>query len=69
MGQREHSKSRGLYFILCKGNESNQLVTAFFVHRRIESAVKRVPFVSNRMSYIDLRGYCFIIVLNVHAPS
>ena len=32
--------------------------------------VKRVEFVSDRMSYIVLRGrWCNIIVLNVHAPS
>ena len=37
---------------------------------RIVSAVKRVEFVSNRMSYIVLRGRWYnIIVLNVHAPS
>ena len=30
----------------------------------------RVEFVSDRMSYIVLRGrWCNIIVLNVHAPS
>jgi hypothetical protein len=40
-----------------------------FVHKRIISAVKRVEFVSDRMSYIILRGYCHIIVLNVHAPT
>jgi hypothetical protein len=28
----------------------------FFVHQRIASAVKRVEFVSDRMSYIVLRG-------------
>jgi hypothetical protein len=40
------------------------------VHKRIISAVKRVEFVSNRMSYIILRGHwCHIIVLNVHAPT
>ena len=34
------------------------------------SAVKRVGFVSDRMSYIVLRGrLCNIIVLIVHAPS
>jgi hypothetical protein len=34
------------------------------------SAVKRVEFVSDRMSYIILRGlWCNIIVLNVHAPT
>jgi len=34
------------------------------------SAVKRVKFVSERISYIDLRSrWCNITVLNVHAPS
>src|SRR5215468_1335688 len=42
----------------------------FFVHQRIASAVKRVEFVSDRISYIVLRGrWCNIIILNVHAPS
>jgi hypothetical protein len=41
-----------------------------FVNHRIVSAVKRVDFVSNRVSHIILRGrWCNIIVLNVHAPS
>jgi hypothetical protein len=40
------------------------------VHERIISAVKRVEFVSDRMSYIILSGrWCHIIVLNVHAPT
>jgi hypothetical protein len=40
------------------------------VHKRIISAVKRVEFVSDRMSYIILGGrWCHIIVLNVHAPT
>jgi exonuclease III len=40
------------------------------VHKRIISAVKRVDFVSDPMSYIMLRGrWCHIIVLNVHAPT
>ena len=42
----------------------------FFVHRRIVSAVKRVEFVSDRLSYIVLTGrWRNIIVVNVHAPS
>jgi hypothetical protein len=40
------------------------------VHKRIISAVKGVEFVSDRMSYITLRGRWYhIIVLNVHAPT
>jgi hypothetical protein len=40
-----------------------------FVHNRIISAVKKVEFVSDRMSYITLRGrWCHIIFLKVHAP-
>jgi hypothetical protein len=36
----------------------------------IISAVKRVEFVSDRMSYIILRGrWCHIIVLNVHTST
>jgi hypothetical protein len=40
------------------------------VHKRIISAVKRVEIVSDRVSYIILRGrWCHITVLNVHAPN
>ena len=42
----------------------------FFVHRRMLSAVKRVEFVSYKLSYIVLRGrWPNIILVNVHAQS
>jgi hypothetical protein len=57
-------------FFYGKGNENYELGTGFFLHKRIISAVKRVEFVNDRMSYIILRGCWFhIIVLTVHAPT
>ncbi|PNF15196.1 hypothetical protein B7P43_G14111 [Cryptotermes secundus] len=57
-------------FFYGKGNENNELGTSFFVRKRIVSAFKRVEFVSDRISYIVLKGRgCDIIVINVHAPT
>jgi len=56
-------------FFYGKGNEY-QLGTGFFVHHRNVLAVKKLEFVSDRVSYLVLRGHwCNILVLNVHAPS
>jgi len=56
-------------FFYGKGNDNHKL-GADFLHRRIVSAVKRVVYVSDRLSYIVLRGrWRSIILVNVHASS
>jgi exonuclease III len=43
-------------FFYGQGNGDHELGTGFLVHKRIVSAVRRVEFISDRMSYIILRG-------------
>jgi hypothetical protein len=68
---RAGTERGGKYIFICeKRNETHKLGTGFLVHKKIVSTVKRIEFVSGRMSYIRLRGrWCHIIVLNVHAPT
>ena len=62
-------KTGNCNFFYGKGNE-NKLETGLSVQHSLVSAVKRVEFVSDRVSYIVLRcRWCNIIVLNVHASS
>jgi hypothetical protein len=48
-----------------KENENHELGTGFFIHKGIMSAVKRVELISDRMTYITLKGpWCDVNVLN-----
>jgi hypothetical protein len=56
-------------FLYGQGNGDHQLGTGFFIHKTMVSAVRRLEFISDKMSFIILRACrCNIIVLNVHAP-
>jgi hypothetical protein len=55
-------------FLYGEGNGDHRLGTGLFIHKRIVSAVRRVGFISDRMSCIILRGRrCHIIFPNVHS--
>jgi hypothetical protein len=67
--KRGTERAEDYKFLYGQGNGDHQLGREFFVHKGIVSAVRRVGFISDRMSYIILRGrWCNIIVLNVQAP-
>jgi hypothetical protein len=54
---RSGTKPAGKYtFFYGRANENHELCTGFFVHKRIISAVNKVNFVSDRKSYIILKG-------------
>jgi hypothetical protein len=60
VGQRGHCTKKVLYLYLWKRNENRQLGAGLFlVHQRTVSAIKRVEFVSDMMSYVVLRGRWF----------
>ena len=69
MGQRGHGESRGLSFFSMEMKRKLSIGNGSFCTDRIVSAVKRVEFVSDRMSYIVLLGRsCNIVVLNCMHP-
>jgi hypothetical protein len=66
-GRWQRSIRRIHIFSAERENENHELGTGYFAYKRIISAVKRVEFVSDRMSYIISRGrWCHTIVLYVH---
>jgi len=69
-GIKRTRQEQGIIFFLWKRKRKSSIGNRIFVRHRIGSAVKRAEFVSDRMSYIVLRGsWHNIIVSNVHSSS
>jgi hypothetical protein len=69
VGQRGTVRAGNLYKCMKKALKSS-IGYRIFVHHRLVPAIKRTKFVSDRISYIVLKGrWCNIIVLNVRVPS
>jgi hypothetical protein len=67
---RGGTESAGQYtFSYGKGNQNHELGTCLFVHKRIISAVKRVEFVSDRMSYRILKDARVISSFSMLMPQ
>jgi hypothetical protein len=65
-----HFKSRGLYLFRWKMKRQSSIGNRIFSTSHNTIRYKRAVFLSNRMSYIVLRGqWCDIIVTNVHART
>jgi hypothetical protein len=56
-------------FFNVNGNVNHYLEAGFSLRKGTASATERVEFISDRMSYITLRGRWCNTVLNVHAPT
>jgi len=60
----------GYNFFLWKRKQKSLIENRIFVHHSIVSLVKRVEFVSDRMSYVVIKGCWYnISVLKMHAPK
>jgi hypothetical protein len=69
-GKGRDIKQQTTIYFNANGNVNHPQVTGFFVHNRINSAAKRVEFVSDRISFITLKGrWCDTIVVNVYAAD
>ena len=69
-GTKGAQKEPGIKIFLWKRKGKQSTGKRNFVPHSIVSVVRRVEFVSDRVSYITLRGrWCNILVLNVHGQS